>query len=225
MTHGSYKLIEDFMRSSMDLCAHDVEHVYRVLYNALNIAEGERDVDYNVLIAAALLHDIGRPDQLKDPSVCHAKAGAKKAYVFLTENGFNEGFSRHVSECILSHRFRADNPPESIEAKILFDADKLDATGALGIARTLIYNGQTGRALYAVNESGAPVLKEKDGDDSFFREYNFKLKNLYGRFFTRSGALLAEKRRKAAADFAESLCREIEEPRKTADINDYLNGE
>ena len=81
--------------------------------------------DVDVLIASCLLHDIGRQEQFADPKICHARAGAKKAYDFLKENGFSDEFSKKVSQCILTHRYRRSNLPESLEAKILFDADKI----------------------------------------------------------------------------------------------------
>ena len=79
MTHQTYTHIEAYMRTCMSDSAHDVEHIYRVLYNALQIAEGEENVDRDVLIAACLLHDIGRQEQFAEPSLCHARVGAEKA--------------------------------------------------------------------------------------------------------------------------------------------------
>ena len=78
MDRRNYALMEDYMLSCMQDSAHDKEHVYRVLYNAMIIAEKERDVNYDVLIGACLLHDIGRQEQFADPAVCHAEAGAEK---------------------------------------------------------------------------------------------------------------------------------------------------
>lgn len=101
--------IEKYMCSCMSDAAHDKQHVYRVLYNAVEIAKTERGVNYDVLIAACLLHDIGRKEQFEDSSKDHAEVGAQKA-----------------------------RAPQSVEAKILFDADKLDVTGAMGIARLCI---------------------------------------------------------------------------------------
>lgn len=209
MTLENDKLIETYMRSCMDACAHDVQHVYRVLKNAERIAEGMAGVNTDVLRTAALLHDIGRPVQLADPSKDHALVGGDMAYDFLVKNGFAAEFARRVKECIVTHRFRKSRPPESIEAKILFDADKLDVTGAVGVARTLLYNGQTGRPLYAVDAAGEILTGEADETPSFFREYHFKLKNLYDRFYTEKGAALAKERQKAAAEFYEALLKEI----------------
>ena len=141
MDRQMFLKIEQYMQHCMSDSAHDTAHVYRVLYNALDIAAEERNADTDVLIAACLLHDIGRADQFRDPSVCHAKVGSEKAYSFLLSLGFDETFCSHVQACITTHRFRKDAHPATIEAKILFDADKLDAAGALGIARTLLYQG------------------------------------------------------------------------------------
>lgn len=100
--------------------AHDKQHVYRVLYYALDIAQTEENVDYDVLICACLLHDIGRMEQFENPAICYAKAGAEKAYHFLMENHFGEDFAQRAAECIRTHRYRSDDPPQSMEAKILF---------------------------------------------------------------------------------------------------------
>ena len=141
MTAECYRTLETYMLSCMDDSAHDAEHVYRVLYNALEIAKAESETNYDVLIAACLLHDIGRIDQINDPTLCHAAVGSEKAYHFLLEQGMEETFAAQVKHCIRTHRFRKNMLPQTLEAKILFDADKLDVVGAIGIARTLMYRG------------------------------------------------------------------------------------
>ena len=118
MNKQTYILIEEYMLSCMRDAAHDKEHIYRVLYNALNIAQAESDVDYDVLITACLLHDIGRDEQFKNPKLDHAEVGGDKAYKFLTGNGFSVEFAENVKSCIVTHRFRKSRPPESVEAKI-----------------------------------------------------------------------------------------------------------
>ena len=72
MTGETFRLLETYMQTCMQDSAHDREHIYRVLSNALEIAKTEPEVDYDILIAACLLHDIGRPEQFADPSLCHA---------------------------------------------------------------------------------------------------------------------------------------------------------
>jgi len=127
MNRKTYHLLEEFMLSCMKDSAHDKEHVYRVLYNALEIAKTEESVDYDVLIGACILHDIGRKEQFENPDLCHAMV------------------------------------------KILFDADKLDATGTIGIARTLIYKGIVLEPIYSVLPDGSVSNGENDANPSFFR--------------------------------------------------------
>lgn len=211
MTAALYQTIENYMLSIMDDSAHDAQHIYRVLYNALEIAKSEPEVDYDVLIAACLLHDIGRPDQVADPSLCHAEVGSEKAYRFLLDLGMERCFAENIRHCILAHRFRKNLPPQTIEAKILFDADKLDVTGAIGIARTLQYRGTLLEPLYRILPDGTISDGTEDIGHSFFREYKFKLEKLYDRFYTQKGAELASKRRAIAAAYYDNLYKEVNE--------------
>lgn len=208
MTRETYSLLENYMLSCMDDSAHDCEHVYRVLYHALEIAKTITDVDYDVLIAACLLHDIGRKEQFEDPALCHAAVGSKKAFAFLTAQGFDAEYAARVRDCIKTHRYRENNLPESPEAKILFDADKLDVTGAMGIARTLIYKGIVAEPLYSLLPDGSVSDGSRDAAPSFFQEYKYKLEHIYDHFYTEKAASLAEERRQAAVDFYHSLYRE-----------------
>lgn len=205
----AFSKIEAYMRSCMADSAHDQEHIYRVLNNALVIAEAEENVSYDVLIAACLLHDIARQAQLKDPNICHAEAGARIAEHFLLSAGYQKEFASAVASCILTHRFRKNRPPESLEAKILFDADKLDVVGAVGIARTLAYQGTIGAPLYSRDGAGCIRDGSQDTQPSFFREYHFKLKKLYDRFYTQKGEEIAQQRQAAAAAFYDSIYKEI----------------
>ena len=209
MTAQMYQTLETYMLSCMDDSAHDCEHIYRVLYNALAIAQEEQNVDYDILITACLLHDIGRIDQIKDPSLCHAQVGSEKAYRFLLELGMEEDFAQQVRHCILTHRFRKNLQPQTVEAKILFDADKLDVTGAIGIARTLMYKTTIAEPLYTKLPNGSISNGDGDAESSFFREYKFKLEKLYDRFLTKKGEQLARQRQAIAATYYESLYNEV----------------
>ena len=209
MNQDVFSLIENYMLSCMEDSAHDKEHIYRVLYNALEIAEAEDDVDYDVLIGACLLHDIGRKEQFENPSLCHAQVGGEKAYCFLLNHGFEKSYAEKIRHCIQTHRYRKNNAPQSIEAKILFDADKLDATGALGIARTLIYKGIVSEPLYSLLPDGSVSNGEKDTNPSFFQEYKYKLENVYSKFYTKKGAEIARKRQHTAIAFYEDLYKEV----------------
>lgn len=212
------------MLSCMNDSAHDKEHIYRVLYIALDIAKEEKDIDYDVLIASCLLHDIGRIDQDRQPDLCHAKVGSKKAYEYLITYGWSEEKAQHVKDCILAHRFRSENPPKTLEAKILFDSDKIDATGALGIARTLIYNGQVLEPLYTRLEDGTVSDGTNDLGPSFFQEYKYKLEGLYDKFYTKRATEIALKRQKAAMDFYENLLLEVKSSYRNGLIEFDLQG-
>lgn len=210
MTSQVYRLLEDYMLSCMGDSAHDKEHIYRVLYSALEIAgEEEQEVDFDVLICACLLHDVGRREQFEDPSLCHARVGAEKAYRFLVEQGFEEEFAARVRHCVLTHRYRNNNEPETLEARILFDADKLDVTGTIGIARTLFYKGRVSEPLYTVDEQGRVQDGSGDTEPSFLKEYKYKLENIYSHFYTKKGAEMARARRQAAVSYYESLLDEV----------------
>ena len=197
------------MLDCMSDSAHDKEHVYRVLYAALDLAEHERGADLDVLIAACLLHDIGRQEQFADPTVDHAEAGARKAEIFLTGCGFSQDFADKTADCIRAHRFRSAAPPRTLEAKILFDADKLDVTGAMGIARTIFYQGQEGLPLYSTDADGRVLPGAPGEPDSFMREYKFKLAGLYDKFLTERGRELAQQRQAAAVNFCQKLLEEV----------------
>lgn len=212
MTKETYTLLENYMLGQMSDSAHDAEHVYRVLYTALDIAQTEPEADLDVLITACLLHDVGRAEQFADPTLCHAQVGSGKAYGFLLENGFTEDFAAHVRDCIRTHRFRSEDPPKSLEAKILFDSDKLDVAGAIGIARTLLYQGHVGTPIYTHTADGMISDGTQSDIPSFFHEYKRKLEGIYDKFFTKRGSELAAMRRKIAANFYEALLQEAKEP-------------
>lgn len=220
-----YKKVENYMLSCMTDSAHDKEHIYRVLYMALDIAKYENEVDKDILIISCLLHDIGREEQFKNPKLCHAKIGSEKAYHYLLDNGFSEETAIHVKSCILTHRFRSDNPPNSIEAKILFDADKLDVTGTLGIARTLFYKAQVSEPLYSVDENRYVLNGENDKLPSFFQEYKYKLEKLYDRFYTNRGMQIAKERQASAIEFYTSMLKEVQECyiKGVTELADILN--
>ena len=102
MDHKTYTLLENHVLSCMTECAHDKEHIYRVLYNALIIAKTEEHVDTDILITACLLHDIGRQEQFENPALSHAVVGSEKAYRFLTEQGFDAAFAHFIKAHTLS---------------------------------------------------------------------------------------------------------------------------
>ena len=216
MTIQEFQTIEAHMLDKMKDSAHDRYHIDRVLHFALDIAGTEKGVDMDVLLAACLLHDIGREKQAENPALCHAQIGGEMAYQYLTQTGWSMGKAGHVKSCIASHRYRGDNAQESLEAKILFDADKLDVTGAIGVARTLIYGGQIGEPLYLLDQDGEIVVEGTDAEkSSFCQEYHYKLKRLYEAFYTQRARQLAKDRRENATAFYNALYTEISGNQKT----------
>ncbi len=206
MDKKMYELIEKYMCDVLSDSCHDKTHSYRVLYTALEIAKNiDDEVDYEVLIFACLLHDVARVEQAKDSKICHAVLGKKRAIDFLTDQNYDEEKAKHIGDCIETHRFRKSKEPQSIEAKILFDADKIDAIGSIGIARALCYTGDIGTPIYEVDNKGE-LLEESN---SFVGEYNYKLKNLHNKLYTESAKVLAEKRIENQEKYYFSLIDEV----------------
>ena len=207
MTREGYGAIEKIMLSYMEDSAHDTQHVYRVLGSALKIAKAHPEAELDVLVAACLLHDIGRGVQNRNPGVSHAEAGAEMALQHLLALGWDAARAGRVADAVRAHRFRSDAPPETIEAKILYDADKLEVAGAMGVARTLLYQGAMGEPLYRVDGRGEALDGHED-EPGFMNEYVYKLSRLYGGFFTPEAEAMAAPRAKAARDFYENLLGE-----------------
>lgn len=210
MKKEDFRKLEKFMLGKMSDSSHDCMHIYRVLFAALEIAEDEENVDYDILIAACLLHDVGREQQTQNLALDHAEIGSVMAYDFLMENQWDHERADWVKQCIAGHRYRKGQVLESIEAQILFDADKLDASGALGIARTLVYEGTILEPIYMLDEDGRVLLEGTDAErSSFFQEFNYKLRNVYDRFYTAKAKEMAAGRKKVAMDFYDCFLTEI----------------
>jgi uncharacterized protein len=216
-----YDLIEKHMYDCMKDAAHDPEHIFRVLYQSVNIASKiSKKVNYDILIASCLLHDIGREEQFKNNNVCHAEIGGKMAKEYLLKIDWPLKDAEQVNQCISTHRFRGNNIPETIEAKILFDSDKLDVIGCLGIARTLMYEGFVGAKIY--NVENGEICIGKDGEETFLTEYNRKLKTLYDKFYTKEAREIADKYKEHAQMFYEKLLEQINEAYNTKNIMDEI---
>ena len=130
---------------------HDFDHVLRVYHIAERLAKAE-DADLEIIQAAALLHDSrgsapGRSDSQRQE---HHIASAEFAGLILLEEGWSKARIQAVQHCIRAHRFRSNGEkPLTLEARILFDADKLDVLGAIGAARTIAYAALDGQPSYA----------------------------------------------------------------------------
>lgn len=209
MEKRQYEEMELFMLECMNDTVHDKLHVYRVVNYAAQIAEKTPGADFDIVLAAALLHDIGRGEEKRDDSVCHAKAGSKKARKYLLSKGFGTCFCEAVSQCILSHRYKKERQPESIEAKIVFDADKLDLIGNVGVARAILFGGQIDEPLYLLDDNGFPTMGQPDEGPSLFREYHRKLCHLSDRLYTKAAKEIAANQQASMNSFFEAFIGEI----------------
>ena len=173
----------------------------------LGPAEG---VDLHVLLVAAYLHDIGRGFQDDaNGAVCHAEAGARMAAPMIAKLALSEAQKKNILHCIRSHRFRGDCQPRTPEAKVLFDADKLDAIGAVGVARAFLFAGEVGARLH----NGNTRIKDTRPytiDDTGYREFKVKLCKIKDRLQTNEGLKLAEERHAFMEDFFKRFIEEHE---------------
>lgn len=222
MTLNEYQIIEKYMLEHVDKNAHDSYHIYRVLNNALDIAKNYENINYDILITSCLLHDIARNDEMNNKIKCHAITGSVMAYNFLKQLGYEESFCNAVKECILTHRFRSNNEPKTLEAKILFDADKLDVIGPLGICRTLMYGGKFDIPLYVLDSNNKIDLKANLGaNETFLSEYNYKLKNIHQKLYTEEAKEKAKEQERISTLFYEELLKQVD----ISTLNDKIKRE
>ncbi len=189
--------------------SHDWDHTCRV-YNLCMHIGGTEGADMEVLKIAAYLHDIGRPWQDRSQGkTCHAQKGADMARSFLGTYPLSREEKKNIIHCIRSHRFRGNTPPQTLEAKVLFDSDKLDAIGAIGVARTFQFAGEVGATLH--NPSVNPAhTRPYTREDTGYREFKLKLSRIKDRMLTREGRRMAEERHAFMAQFFERFLQEHE---------------
>ncbi len=189
--------------------SHGWDHVERVrsLARAIQAAEG---ADPFIVELASLLHDIGRGEEDSSRGeICHAETGAAAAFEFLIAQGLDEQRCRHAAECIRAHRFRNEVSPQSIEAKVLHDADKLDSIGAVGIGRAFLFAGEVGARLHNGDVDPA-FTKAYSGEDTAYREYCVKLRRIREGMLTREGRRIAEARHEFMEAFFDRLQAEFD---------------
>ena len=190
---------------------HDFDHVLRVYRMAERLAEAE-GADLEIVRAAALLHDAEGATPGHESRADHHHASAEFAAHVLTSEGWDAGRVAAVQHCIRAHRYRGTERPESLEAKILFDADKLDVLGAIGAARVIGYATLAGTPWYFTPSSQfLETGKEIEGEPhSAYHEHLFKLRKVRERMFTVTAKAIAEERLKYLDDFFERLIDEWE---------------
>jgi uncharacterized protein len=189
---------------------HGFDHVLRVLNMAKWLGE-QLGADGKILHAAALLHDAeGAHPGEQSMRGEHELASATLARELLLERGWPEEDIAAVEHCIHSHRYRGQNAPQSLEAKILFDADKLDVLGAFGVARTIGYAIQAGQPIFSEPSRRFLETGEKEPDEphSAYHEYQFKLRKVTERLFTEPAKAIAEDRHKLLCAYFDQMASE-----------------
>lgn len=189
--------------------SHDWEHTERVMKLAIHIGKKEK-ADLMVLKIAAILHDIGRQAQDQaNGKICHAEEGARLAEKILVSYPLSDQAKSNILHCIVSHRFRNEHKPETLEAKILYDADKLDSIGAVGIGRAFLFAGEIGAKLHDKN-----IIPEDTQaytvEDTAYREFLVKLSKIKNRMLTAEGKKMAVKRHQFMVAFFDQLNREVD---------------
>ena len=188
--------------------SHGPDHTERVYHLALTIG-GRLGARLDILAAAALLHDIGRRHETESRGgICHALKGAEMACSILAELDFSDQDIRAITHCIRSHRYRGEEKPASLEADILFDADKLDSIGAVGIGRAFLFAGQIGARLHNAEIDPADTTAYSS-EDTAYREFQVKMSRVRDRMRTEPGRLLAAKRHRFMETFFSELNLEI----------------
>lgn len=187
--------------------AHDFEHVMRVYKNAQNICKKEK-VNETLVLTAVLLHDIVSYPKSDKRSKTSSIKSAKKSKQILEEYSFSKKEITIISNAIRDHSFTRNRIPDSIEGKILQDADRLDALGAMGIARVFATGGSLNRPFYNTDD---PFCKKRIPDDKTWTIDHFfqKLLHLESLMNTKSGKLEAKRRTKILKIFLDQLKQEI----------------
>lgn len=190
--------LKDYVQKNLEneKTGHDFSHIERVMKNALLIGK-DLNVNYDILLASILMHDISYKDK---PSKTHNIESAEIAKNILLDYGFKEDLNKEVYHSIINH-CRSFNPHDPIEklsqeAKILYDADTLDALGAIGILRMISFS---------VNQQIPYFKSEKDSvDETFYGNIKF-LEKMKDNLILESSKNIAEERMKIVYDFLEQM--------------------
>lgn len=189
---------------------HGFSHILRV-YRLCERIGRQENADLTIVRAAALLHDVeGDVDVRED----HHLAAARFAEKTLIKEGWSAEAIKAVVHCIRAHRFRDDSEkPQTLEAQVLFDADKIDAIGAVGVARAVAYAVRAGMDVYAPpSDLYLSSGKYEPGESqTVAHEYLFKLRHIKDRLFTATGRSLAAERHELMVRFFEGWMEEIGE--------------
>ncbi len=187
---------------------HGFSHVLRV-YKLCEIIADAESANLKIVRAAAIFHDVDGDVDVREG---HHLAAASFAEQTLREEGWERGEIEAVTHCIRTHRFRNhEEQPETLEAQVLFDADKIDAIGAVGVARAVSYAVRAGMDVYAPPSPTYLATGKLAPDESqtVAHEYLYKLSQIRDRLYTSTGRSLAAERHDLMVKFFEGWMKEI----------------
>jgi uncharacterized protein len=219
MYFGKFQEVADYVQTVMSV--DDFTHTVRVFNYALQILDTEKKAEADITLLAALLHDIGRTSgRVKG----HDKIGSKKSHTYLIQKGYPEEIAMAVADCISTHSHDSEAAPQTLEAKILFDADKLDTLGATGAISAIAEALKERMPLYVIDENYLPA---KGTTASLLRKYKEELKYPKVSLFTKQAKKIAQGHQKAMDSYFKKLTKEIEQNRKKATkaAKKFLSGE
>lgn len=187
--------------------AHDFDHIMRVYKNAKKICNEEK-ANPKLVLSAALLHDIVSYPKSDKRSKLSSIRSAELSKKILKKYNFSNEEIQIISDAIRDHSFSQNKIPQTIEGKILQDADRLDALGAIGIARVFAVAGSEKRQFYNTDD---PFCKKRNPDDQKWSLDHFykKLLLLESRMNTNSGKVEAKIRTKILKNFLSNLKKEL----------------
>lgn len=188
--------------------AHDMLHVLRVVRNAEHILQDEPAANATVVRFSAMLHELfnypkNHPDSAKSGDIC-----GEHAQALLLREGADADLAREVRETIAAHAFSKGVAPQSLNAAILQDADRLDAIGAIGIARCMATTSEMQRPFYNPND---PFCEGRAPNDKMWGIDHFyaKLLKLEGRMHTQAGRAMAKARTEVLTRYLADLRDEL----------------
>ncbi len=189
--------------------SHDRSHLLRVARNAMQIADAEPAADRPILIAAVVLHDCVEIEKNSPLRARASRMSAARARTILANLSWDQATIDRVAHAIEAHSFSAAIPPQTLEARIVQDADRLDAIGAIGIARCFYVGGRMGSRLY---DPADPSGAGRDLNDAAFALDHFatKLFRIADNFQTARGQALADARTATMRAFVDAMLNEIE---------------
>jgi uncharacterized protein len=188
--------------------AHDYQHVVRVYKNAKMIGQREGGI-MEILLPAVLLHDIVIYPKGSRKSARSSDDSADMAENILQTYGYPKKTIDSISYCIRSHSYSNQLVPASLEGRILQDADRLDALGAIGIARTFSVSGSEKRAFYKADDPFCRSNRKPDDRDWTLDHFQTKLLKLGDLMHTKTAKKIAQERTRFMLRFIRQLQKEI----------------